>query len=97
MKCDEEHPSCRRCRSTGRICDGYAAPTTLAKKPSQETSVIVPHPPQTSTQPLVSVDSALLSALGTGEERRFLDFFHRHTGPALAGAFDTSFVRILPS
>lgn len=25
VKCDEEKPSCRRCTSTGRKCDGYAA------------------------------------------------------------------------
>lgn len=26
MKCDEEKPSCRRCTTTGRKCDGYASP-----------------------------------------------------------------------
>lgn len=25
IKCDEQHPACRRCSSTGRTCDGYSA------------------------------------------------------------------------
>ena len=27
VKCDETKPSCKRCSSTGRRCDGYASPT----------------------------------------------------------------------
>ncbi|KAI0534442.1 hypothetical protein GGR58DRAFT_59287 [Xylaria digitata] len=28
VKCDEDKPSCRRCTTTGRKCDGYAPPST---------------------------------------------------------------------
>lgn len=27
VKCDEVKPSCQRCSSTGRVCDGYSSPT----------------------------------------------------------------------
>ncbi|KAJ6785315.1 hypothetical protein PWT90_04608 [Aphanocladium album] len=32
VKCDEGKPHCRRCLSTGRRCDGYAAPSSNASR-----------------------------------------------------------------
>ena len=29
IKCDEQKPSCSKCLSTGRVCDGYRTPRTL--------------------------------------------------------------------
>jgi len=34
VKCDEAKPSCKRCTSTGRTCDGYSSPDILVSNPS---------------------------------------------------------------
>ncbi|KAI1384916.1 uncharacterized protein F4822DRAFT_416684 [Hypoxylon trugodes] len=58
VKCDETKPSCTRCESTGRKCDGYggAAPPRQRKRAPQS-SVPLPLPPYAPTSspsPLVS-------------------------------------------
>ncbi|KAL6245744.1 hypothetical protein RBB50_006897 [Rhinocladiella similis] len=34
VKCDEQRPSCQRCRSTGRRCDGYPGSTSSSGAPA---------------------------------------------------------------
>ncbi|KAJ4858285.1 fungal zn(2)-Cys(6) binuclear cluster domain-containing protein [Trichoderma breve] len=38
VKCDEARPSCERCLSTGRVCDGYGIWDSVSKAPIQEIS-----------------------------------------------------------
>ena len=72
MKCDEAKPSCSRCTSTGRKCDGYASPNDVESKPTTPDSLI----------PALTVDVSC-DAL----ERRTFDFFRNKTGPCLSGYF----------
>ncbi|KAH8805480.1 hypothetical protein F5884DRAFT_799421 [Xylogone sp. PMI_703] len=87
VKCDEGRPSCKRCKDTGRTCDGYAAPAVMQGQTSQQP--VLQHRVKQKTD--IQTDVTLLSIAGTPEERRFLDFFNRHTAPALSGTFDGSF------
>lgn len=45
VKCDETHPDCMRCISTGRKCDGYKVKTTELRNLSSRT--LSPNPPTT--------------------------------------------------
>ncbi|OLN91666.1 Transcriptional regulatory protein moc3-like protein 4 [Colletotrichum chlorophyti] len=49
VKCDEARPSCNRCTSTGRKCDGYAKPPNGSYSWSQ-LLWITPPPTQTASQ-----------------------------------------------
>ncbi|KAH3001521.1 hypothetical protein KXV73_001875, partial [Aspergillus fumigatus] len=40
VKCDEEKPTCCRCRSTGRKCDGYASPSSGTPRQSSELRIV---------------------------------------------------------
>ncbi|KAL2813933.1 hypothetical protein BDW59DRAFT_27572 [Aspergillus cavernicola] len=49
VKCDEQRPSCRKCVSSGRDCDGYGIwgpPHTQKLMPTQQTYSLI-YPPQT--------------------------------------------------
>ncbi|KAL6233545.1 hypothetical protein BDW75DRAFT_186443 [Aspergillus navahoensis] len=90
VKCDEERPHCRRCRSTGRKCDGYVPPNKhqeleQAKRvPSQMQMHIIQHTPQvtipTRMWMLPAVDRLL-----TEDEYRSLEFFYVHTVSCFGG------------
>lgn len=71
VKCDETRPSCRRCTSTGRKCDGYATNLT-----STLTTTILPRPSQTLT--------GFRYATGARDIRSF-QFFYEKTVSSLAG------------
>lgn len=77
VKCDEAKPSCRRCTSTGRKCDGYAplvACTTTAptiSTPTLQISLTI----DLHCQPL---------------EKRTFQFFRQRTAPCVSGYFTDS-------
>ncbi|KAK9238760.1 hypothetical protein V1525DRAFT_399961 [Lipomyces kononenkoae] len=78
VKCDEEKPGCRRCRSAGRKCDGYGPQSTLSPNHKAKDMHIIQHTPQV-TQPirmwmLPSFDRPL-----TETEYSSLEFFHLQT------------------
>jgi len=75
VKCDETLPSCDKCTSTGRKCDGYPRQTT--ETPPEISKAIIRAP---ST-----------SFLGTTKERRSFSFFQARTAPQLSGFFDGDF------
>ncbi|PGH02774.1 hypothetical protein AJ79_07539 [Helicocarpus griseus UAMH5409] len=90
IKCDEARPSCVKCTSTGRKCDGYA-PQPLSKKElaialgkqsqqtpfsKRQTSASLIHPPQ----------PPLLSEALDETERQCLDFFRSDTA-SISGVF----------
>ena len=81
VKCDESKPSCRRCTTSGRKCDGYADTTNASRvlahssRRSHATAQFPPDP---------DVDKLLSNALDN-DEHRWLDHFSSHTGPALSG------------
>ncbi|KAF7948837.1 hypothetical protein EAE96_008020 [Botrytis aclada] len=76
VKCDEARPSCERCVSTGRKCDGYS---TDLKRLSPE------------IQTLSDIQRLPTSLPGTVDERRGFQYFVSNTATELSGYFDPSF------
>lgn len=71
VKCDEVRPSCKRCTTTGRRCDGYEiAPR---KKRSQCRSQTRPSPP------IELIEHLLVCEEGAHAERSALEFFQQRT------------------
>ena len=76
VKCDEAKPSCNRCRSTGRKCDGYPSQSPLEFKAKNSCE---------SLSPSLTVDVSC-DAL----EKRTFDFFRSRTAPCVSGYFQDS-------
>ncbi|KAK3618232.1 hypothetical protein LTR56_024776 [Elasticomyces elasticus] len=81
VKCDEVKPSCNRCTSTGRTCDGYYIPPRKNRRIDHDAVI------ELSTTP----ERCLEVVAGTGEELRALEFFHARTAPNLSSYFDAGF------
>ncbi|KAI0008827.1 hypothetical protein F4779DRAFT_417657 [Xylariaceae sp. FL0662B] len=81
VKCDEAKPSCTRCTSTGRTCDGYGAPRQRQRRSSSSSSYLSTF--FTST-PLAAGTPRSLTAdiAGTPWERRC---FHQFRALAATG------------
>ncbi len=90
VKCDETKPSCNRCTSTGRKCDGYEFGRD---QPSSSAALTVPCPPKLqATQPQLFLPSSLsVTFPGSAKERRIFHYFQIHTIPAFAGASELDF------
>lgn len=73
MKCDEAKPSCHRCTSTGRTCDGYASASDVLSKPSDRDPISL------ALGLNVAVDAL---------EKRMFDFFRLRTTPCMSGYFN---------
>ncbi|KAI9662272.1 MAG: hypothetical protein M1821_008439 [Bathelium mastoideum] len=80
VKCDEEHPSCRRCTSTGRKCDGYAS----VQKPS-------PQAVASKSLCLTRTGATLTKISGTTEEARSLEFYFERAAPKISGLLGGKF------
>jgi hypothetical protein len=81
VKCDEAKPSCTRCTSTGRKCDGYQG-----KKPGEDYF-------QTGTHhhTLTSTISSAPGSPNSTADLRALQYFQQKAAPALAASFDSDF------
>ncbi|OBT68974.1 hypothetical protein VE03_01433 [Pseudogymnoascus sp. 23342-1-I1] len=101
VKCDEAKPVCRRCISTGRICDGYGiwggggnaygsvSRITNPSRPPRPTSLIATScmpPSPTSTRTLPPLRGAI-----TQHEQRAFEYFAHRTSHKLPGIFDSPF------
>jgi len=75
VKCDETPPSCTKCTSTGRKCDGYQLE---ARQTPPEVSKAIIRAPSTGI-------------LGSTRERRSFCFFQERTAPQLSGYFAGDF------
>ncbi|KAF2688618.1 hypothetical protein K458DRAFT_331071 [Lentithecium fluviatile CBS 122367] len=81
VKCDEAKPSCNRCSSTGRKCDGYASPPQPASFPM-------------ATSPVTSVSPSHPLSCGrfaSKEEGESFDFFMKYAVRDLCGFFNSPF------
>ncbi|KAI3541048.1 hypothetical protein CABS03_11031 [Colletotrichum abscissum] len=78
VKCDETKPSCSRCMTAGRICDGYGS--RLA------------HPPQLTSEGVASLSQPhVVFPSTTAKEGRALQYFCEVVGPAMSGTSDPYF------
>lgn len=88
VKCDEGRPACRRCVSTGRVCDGYGVwgggGTPYGHR--QQTIVV-------STDGTVApTPTASIPILAAGaEERDYFEWFKCRTATKIPGIFVLSF------
>ncbi|KAH8595583.1 hypothetical protein B0O99DRAFT_622188 [Bisporella sp. PMI_857] len=76
VKCDEGKPTCNRCTSTGRKCDGYAP------KPSAM---------ELDDGPTMILQNLSLRLSGTTAEKRGFNYFLVNTASELSGYFTTDF------
>ncbi|KAK9426974.1 hypothetical protein V1505DRAFT_381727 [Lipomyces doorenjongii] len=81
VKCDEEKPSCHRCRSAGRKCDGYGPLSTMPPSTTNNKTKyirIIQHTPQV-TQGIRMWMLPSFDRLFTETEYSSLEFFHLQT------------------
>jgi hypothetical protein len=81
IKCDEGKPSCKRCTSTGRKCDGYQVEASRG-----ENLELAPHP-----YAFTSTISNAPRSGATNYELRALQHFQTRTISALSASFDCDF------
>ncbi|KAI0103762.1 hypothetical protein GGR51DRAFT_561417 [Nemania sp. FL0031] len=89
VKCDEAHPACSRCISTGRTCDGYGVwggggrngNSHRVNRPGDGvvTTIACPKP--------LYVPLLIASVV----EKEYFDWFRNHTLPKLPGSFNSDF------
>ncbi|KZL86906.1 c6 zinc finger domain protein [Colletotrichum incanum] len=82
IKCDEKRPSCSRCISTGRKCDGYISPPSETYSWAQ---LLRSHPRQNMTS------ISHLNRDGAAAANRAMHFYHRIAAPALTGSLNKTF------
>lgn len=83
IKCDERKPVCRRCSSTGRVCDGYG----IWGDGGNQYGTRV----QTLPQVLARHNTPSPLWCATEEERLSFDFFRTKTATAFPSAFESQF------
>ncbi|KAH6632905.1 hypothetical protein C7974DRAFT_162068 [Boeremia exigua] len=81
VKCDESRPSCIKCSSTGRKCDGYP----------QNQRDLQTHASSYGQIKSAWPSKALASLPDFGNDMRHLEFYYHCIGPKLSGRFDTEF------
>lgn len=89
VKCDETKPSCNRCTSTGRKCDGYQF-SREHTYPWEALSAPPPEP-QASQSQLFLPSSISVTFPGDAKERRIFHRFQVCTVPAFAGSSELQF------
>ena len=91
IKCDEEKPACLKCRSTGRVCDGYLANQKPRVSPSMPEKQ-----GQALTNAMVSpFSNPYVGFVGTDQERRGFEYFHWETAQNIGGALNLDCVHRL--
>ncbi|KAF7959577.1 hypothetical protein EAE96_001193 [Botrytis aclada] len=77
IKCDEAKPSCQRCTTTGRKCEGYSSDIMISS--------------QKFTDCINLIQQISVHIPGNAEEKRGFDFFLRNTAAELSGYYNASF------
>ena len=91
IKCDEGKPSCLKCRSTGRACDGYAVRENPLKPVTKNQGHVV-------TVPIAPIlGNPFTAELWTDRERRSFEYFYYSTrrNSSISMALDLSFQFII--
>ncbi|KAJ5935617.1 hypothetical protein N7466_005164 [Penicillium verhagenii] len=81
VKCDESRPACRRCVSTGRVCDGYGIWGGGGS----------PYGPPQSNKALSTYCTPVPLGSMTHEEQMYFDWFLDRTTKKFAGLFASEF------
>lgn len=101
VKCDEGKPSCKKCSSLGRKCEGYADPFRSQSMSSQSMSITqIGRPPSdpsggrstASPETDLKISFQIESGLSLDpQDRRCLHYFHKRCVKDLIGLVDTDF------
>ncbi|KAM5361871.1 hypothetical protein ACJA88_014289 [Fusarium oxysporum] len=85
LKCDQGRPGCRRCLSTGRVCDGYGVwgRETAMSAPMADTFQ--------TTRTLHDLSTRLRLGPSNGPERACFDWFRHRATVKLCGVFGSRF------
>ncbi|KAL6800725.1 hypothetical protein GGI42DRAFT_326778 [Trichoderma sp. SZMC 28013] len=84
VKCDEARPSCERCVSTGRVCDGYGIWDSIGKVPGKLKDKRASAPSNTIVLSQVQRVSEKTYSIG-------FEYFRRYTVNKLPGVFESGF------
>ncbi|KAL6822876.1 hypothetical protein J3E69DRAFT_338109 [Trichoderma sp. SZMC 28015] len=84
VKCDEGRPSCERCLSTGRVCDGYGIWDSISKAPSKLKDKRVSPLSNTIVLPQLQGVSGKPCSIG-------FEYFRKYTVNKLPGVFESGF------
>ncbi|OHE91708.1 C6 zinc finger protein [Colletotrichum orchidophilum] len=84
IKCDEARPSCARCISTGRKCDGYVLPPTTTYSWAQ----LLRSCPLQNTS---SIRAAQPSKASRVHAERAMDYYRKVTAPQFSGSLNSYF------
>lgn len=87
VKCDEGHPACHRCVSTGRVCDGYGVWGGGGNFYGRRQNFIVSKDGGIAPWPPASVSILARST----EEKRYFEWFKFRTSKKLPGIFVSTF------
>lgn len=85
IKCDEQWPRCKRCTSSGRVCNGFERDTnnqSNQKKLNNPKRLLCLQP---------SFVLAPRSVVENLEERQMISFFHTNTTSSIGNIFDLEF------
>ncbi|KAE8445520.1 hypothetical protein EG329_013283 [Mollisiaceae sp. DMI_Dod_QoI] len=88
IKCDEGKPSCHKCTSTGRKCDGYIVATNDRK--GQPTKELTPTLNNAVLDPALP-QMAVVPFQGTKSEQRAFHYFQQETVPQICGFYRSQF------
>ncbi|KAF2878480.1 hypothetical protein BDV95DRAFT_479319 [Massariosphaeria phaeospora] len=88
VKCDEGRPACRRCISTGRVCDGYGIWGGGGNDYHQRRPSVAP---ARSNEIMNRPSPPLLKVAGNTEENRYLQWFTSRILMKIPGPFALSF------
>jgi hypothetical protein len=95
VKCDEEKPTCQRCRQFGMECDGYSTqPKQRKNRTAKERTTLLPKP-AAITQSIPVAPSSLL--LESSDEHRHFTLFKDTTASDLVSYFESESWRKLIS
>ncbi|KAL2076258.1 hypothetical protein VTL71DRAFT_1201, partial [Oculimacula yallundae] len=91
VKCDERHPICSRCTSTGRVCDGYGIWGGGETFYSQQQRLAS----ERRNQLVSKAPVAVFLPESTAEEKDSFDWFRHRTARKLPGSFVSDFWSVL--
>ena len=86
IKCDEAKPSCLKCTSTGRICDGYELRASIETTNEAARAQVVPR------YPISVVVNPSLGIPGTHEESELFEKFYYSSGHRISVVLNSKLV-----